>query len=59
MPSGKLAEAQSNAPGVGLRGMRERVHQLHGQINLKSDGSGTIVSVVLPVNRELSRVARR
>jgi signal transduction histidine kinase len=59
MPSGRLAEAQSNAPGVGLRGMRERVHQLHGQINLKSDGSGTIVSVVLPVNRELSHVARR
>lgn len=35
--------------GVGLTGMRERVVELGGQLRLDSDGSGTVVSVSLPV----------
>lgn len=40
---------RSNAGlGVGLAGMRERVHELGGELELQSNGSGTVVSVVLP-----------
>jgi PAS domain S-box-containing protein len=45
----KLSGIKSNASGVGIRGMRERVRQLGGQINIQSNTSGTIVSVSLPV----------
>jgi signal transduction histidine kinase len=34
--------------GVGLAGMRERVRQLRGTFQLESDGTGTIVTVILP-----------
>jgi PAS domain S-box-containing protein len=44
----KLSEIQSNASGVGIRGMRERVRQLGGQINIQSDSSGTTITVSLP-----------
>jgi signal transduction histidine kinase len=35
--------------GVGITGMRERVHQLGGRFELRSSGSGTTVSVALPL----------
>jgi PAS domain S-box-containing protein len=35
--------------GVGLRGMRERVKQIGGTLQIESDGSGTSVFVVIPV----------
>jgi len=44
----KLSAIQSNASGVGIRGMRERVRQLGGQLSIQSDSSGTTVSVSLP-----------
>jgi signal transduction histidine kinase len=34
--------------GVGLRGMRERVAQLGGQLKIDSDTSGTVIAVTLP-----------
>jgi signal transduction histidine kinase len=45
----KLAELQSGGSGVGIRGMRERVRQLGGELNIDSDGSGTRVSLTIPV----------
>ena len=36
-------------PGVGIRGMRERLRQLGGNLEVKSDGEGTIVVAHLPV----------
>jgi hypothetical protein len=48
MPPEKLAKVRSNASGVGIRGMRERVRQLGGQMNIDSGESGTTVSVTLP-----------
>jgi PAS domain S-box-containing protein len=51
----KLSGIQSNASGVGIRGMRERVRQLGGTITIKSDSSGTIVSVSMPSDPLLSR----
>jgi signal transduction histidine kinase len=35
--------------GVGIRGMRERVAQLKGEMRIESSGHGTIVEVVLPL----------
>jgi len=35
--------------GVGLRGMRERIRQLGGGIQIQSSGNGTSVIVVLPI----------
>lgn len=49
MPATKLAEIQSEGGGVGIRGMRARVHQFHGEINIESNGSGTKIAVTLPV----------
>ena len=46
----QLAEIQSSASGVGVRGMRERVHQLGGQIHIQSNTSGTTVYITLPVS---------
>ena len=37
--------------GVGLRGMRERVRQLGGKMQIQSTGNGTSVIVVLPLDR--------
>jgi len=38
----------AGAFGVGLRGMRERMHQLGGQLEVLSSASGTTVSALVP-----------
>jgi len=38
-------------PGVGIRGMRERLHQLGGNLEINSNGKGTLVSARLPVSK--------
>jgi PAS domain S-box-containing protein len=55
MPVEKLTGIHSNASGVGIRGMSERVRQLGGKISIQSDSSGTTVSVSLPSDPLLSR----
>lgn len=42
--------AAGAAMGVGLRGMRERVAQLGGKLDLQSSNSGTIVQAILPLS---------
>ncbi len=52
IPPEKLSEMSSNGvPGVGIRGMRERIHQLGGSLEISSvgNGRGTIVVAKLPV----------
>jgi signal transduction histidine kinase len=39
----------SGTPGVGIRGMRERLRQLGGTLEFRSNGSGTLVTVELPL----------
>ena len=41
--------ATSGTPGVGIRGMRERLRQLGGTLEIDSNSSGTVVTVQLPV----------
>ena len=45
----QLAFNSSGAIGVGLRGMRERIRQLGGVLEVHSNGNGTCVSATLPV----------
>jgi len=61
----RSAFGSSAHTGVGLRGMRERLRQLGGTLQVQSNSSGTRVTAILPVLRataapsgqEVSRVA--
>lgn len=54
VPLDKLEEmSSSGTPGVGIRGMRERLRQLGGVLEIESGKSGTIVIVKLPLDRGL------
>ncbi len=48
-PNGESIVSGSETPGVGLRGMRERVSQLGGQFEITSNGTGTLVFARLPL----------
>jgi signal transduction histidine kinase len=43
------AMASGGTPGVGIRGMRERLRQLNGDLQVRSDGTGTRVEARLPI----------
>jgi signal transduction histidine kinase len=51
LPEKRLEVVASGTPGVGLRGMRERIRQLGGGLEIHSDGhgKGTQVIATLPV----------
>jgi signal transduction histidine kinase len=50
MPSnGRSSVTGEGNHGVGLSGMRERVHELGGTLDIKSNGKGTIVTAALPL----------
>jgi signal transduction histidine kinase len=51
----RLAEVQTQGMGVGLRGMRERVRQLHGEFRIESNPLGTKTSAVLPAKTSLTK----
>ena len=44
----RLAEIQSRGVGVGIRGMRERVRQSHGELTIDSNALGTRITAVFP-----------
>jgi signal transduction histidine kinase len=50
MPLEKLNDLSSaGTPGVGIRGMRERLRQFGGSLDIQSNKKGTTVEVRLPV----------
>ncbi|HTF42680.1 MAG TPA: ATP-binding protein, partial [Terriglobales bacterium] len=51
LPQELLAAFRSNGTnsGVGLAGMRERMRELGGQLNIRSTPTGTMVSVSMPL----------
>jgi PAS domain S-box-containing protein len=51
----KLAELQSAGSGVGIRGMRERVRQLGGDMKIDSDSCGTRITVSIPIANKASQ----
>ena len=48
-PELKQDLASNGTPGVGIRGMRERIRQLGGTLEINSNDSGTVVTVHLPI----------
>jgi PAS domain S-box-containing protein len=46
----KLSAIQLHGSGVGIRGMRERVRQFEGKMDIRSNGEGTRISFVLPLH---------
>ena len=52
MSAAKLAEVQSQGSGVGISGMRERLRQFEGNLNIESDSSGTRILVTIPLPKE-------
>jgi len=49
----RLLEIQSHGAGVGIRGIRERIRQFHGEMKIESNGSGSWVIVSIPMPREV------
>ncbi len=47
----QLALTSSGQLGVGFRGMRERISQLGGVLEVRSNGNGTVVSATLPLKK--------
>jgi PAS domain S-box-containing protein len=54
MPPARLAEIQSGRSGVGIGGMRERLRQFEGTMNIESDSSGTRVFATIPLPKAAS-----
>jgi signal transduction histidine kinase len=50
MSQERFAEVQSQAVGVGLRGMKERVRQAHGELTIDSNASGTKITAIFSVS---------
>ncbi len=51
IPESKLEQIKSGSgAGVGLRGMRERVYQLNGTLDIASREKGTVIHIRLPVS---------
>jgi PAS domain S-box-containing protein len=52
----KLVQLQAKGGGVGIRGMRERVLQLGGEMKLNSEGSGTLIAITIPFANSVQTV---
>jgi signal transduction histidine kinase len=52
IPSEKLASFRETGAGVGigLGGMKQRLRELHGQLSVSSDATGTCITASLPVS---------
>ena len=56
IPAEKRASTALNGtPGVGIRGMRERLRQLGGSLEISSNGTGTTITARLPVADDVPR----
>jgi len=53
----RFAEVQSQSVGVGvgIRGMRERVRQSHGELTVDSNALGTRITAIFPAKRPASK----
>jgi signal transduction histidine kinase len=54
MSSDRMAEIQSGRSGVGIGGMRERLRQFEGTMNIESDSSGTRIFATVPLPKSAS-----
>lgn len=51
IPVDKLLEMSWNRTGLGFRGMRERLRQFAGELDIQSDNGGTSVKAIVPLQR--------
>jgi len=53
----RFAEVQSHGAGVGvgIRGMRERVRQAHGELTVDSNALGTTITAIFPATRPAAK----
>jgi PAS domain S-box-containing protein len=53
----RFADIQSHRPGVGvgIRGMRERVRQAHGELTVDSNALGTTITAIFPAKRPAAK----
>lgn len=59
IPANALAKVLTEGSGVGLRGIRERVHSLNGELRLESEpGRGTTVMVTFPIGSETAKTEK-
>jgi len=56
-PSQLQEMASAGTPGVGIRGMNERLRQLGGTLDVRSAGAGTHITVRLPVADQVATEA--
>src|SRR5271157_2549960 len=54
MTAERLAEIQLEDSGVGIRGIRERLRQFKGQMNIESDNSGTRILISIPIPKNMT-----
>jgi signal transduction histidine kinase len=58
----RLVEVQSQGVGVGIRGMRERVRQCHGELSIDSNALGTRIIATFPAQipaaKEQGKISR-
>jgi len=52
IPPHRMAEIKSHGSGLGLRGLRERLRQFGGEMNIESNGNGTRVLAKIPLPLE-------
>jgi PAS domain S-box-containing protein len=57
MSQQRLAEIQSQGFGVGIRGMRERVLQCHGELTVDSNALGTKIAAIFPAKTPATKEA--
>ena len=50
IPPERQHELKSRGGGVGLRGIRERIAQFGGQLEIRSNSMGTTVVAIIPSN---------
>jgi PAS domain S-box-containing protein len=55
MSKERFAEVQSQAVGVGIRGMKERVRQSHGELTIDSNTLGTKITAIFPLRTSALR----
>lgn len=51
----RLKEIQTKGSGVGIGGIRERLHRFYGELKIESCGSGTTVSATIPIPNKVLR----
>jgi PAS domain S-box-containing protein len=59
MSPDRLTQIRSGGSGVGIRGMRERIRQFQGSMQIDSDTTGTKIAVAIPIPEDQNAKSSR